>query len=209
MKTNVDKQNLIWGILLIVFGVAAFIESFTDLTNWGWVAILFAAGVFTAGVSWSTRSKWAYLIPTYVLWSVAGLIALITLDFLRKEAIATYVLAAIAIPFVVAFLRNKSLWGLLIPAYVLFAVGIMVGLIGLGWLYDLLIPVYIMFAIAIPFFIVYVRNPKNWWALIPGGIMGVIGFSFMLATPSVRYIVPIAMVLIGIWILFRQFIRRS
>ena len=125
------------------------------------------------------------------------------------EAIAVYVLGVIALPFVVGYLRHQDSWGLLIPAYVLFAVGIMVGLIGLGWLDDFLIPAYVMGAIAIPFFVVYIRNPKNWWALIPGGIMGLMSIAFLLATPAVRFIVPVVMVLAGIWILFRQIYKGS
>ncbi|NIN64744.1 MAG: hypothetical protein GTO63_08590, partial [Anaerolineae bacterium] len=84
-----------------------------------------------------------------------------------------YVLAAIALPFLVAFLRDRSRWGLLIPAYVLLAVGVMVVLIEGGLLSDLLIPAYVLFAIAIPFFVVYARDPKQWWPLIPGGILAV------------------------------------
>jgi threonine/homoserine/homoserine lactone efflux protein len=65
-------------------------------------------------------------------------------------------------------------------------VGVMVGLIGLGVLDDLLIPTYVMFAIAIPFFVVYARDTKQWWALIPGGIMVVIGLSFLVAEAMFR-----------------------
>ena len=104
--------------------------------------------------------------------------------------------------------RNGHNWGLLIPAYVLVMVGGMVGLIGLRILRDLLIPAYVMLAIAAPFFVVYFRNTKNWWALIPGGIMGVIAAGFLLASPAVRFIVPVILVLIGMWILIRQIVKR-
>jgi hypothetical protein len=97
----------------------------------------------------------------------------------------------------------------LIPAYVLFAVGLMVGLIGLGVLDDLLIPAYVMFAIAIPFFVVYARDTKQWWALIPAGIMTVIGLSFLIAEAAIQYVVPAALVIIGVWILVRQFTRKE
>ena len=111
-------------------------------------------------------------------------------------------------PFLVFYLRDRAAWGLLIPAYVLFAVGVMVGLIGMGILDDLLIPAYVMGAIALPFFIVYFRNPKNWWALIPGGVIGLIAAAFILATPAVRFVVPGVMILVGIWILLRQISKR-
>ena len=134
---------------------------------------------------------------------------LITLNILRDEAIATYVLWAIGMPFLVAFLLDRAQWYFLIPAYVLFAVGLMVGLIGLRILDDLLIPAYIMFAIAIPFFVTYSRDTTQWWPLIPGGIMAIIGLSFLIAEASVQYVVPVALIIAGIWVLARQFTNRE
>jgi hypothetical protein len=209
MESQARKQGIVWGGLLIFFGVVALVETYTDLTAWVWVAILAAAGLGVFGVYLTDRSQRGLLIPAYVLWAVAGLVALITLNILRDESIATYVLAAIALPFLAAFLRDRSRWGLLIPAYVLLAVGVMVGLLGEGVLSDLLIPAYVMFAIAIPFFVVYARDPKQWWPLIPGGIMAVIGLSFLIAEAAVQYVGPAVLVLVGVWILVRQFTRRE
>jgi hypothetical protein len=92
----------------------------------------------------------------------------------------------------------------LIPAYVLLAVGIMVGLIGTGVLDDLLIPSYVMFAIAIPFLVVYARNPNQLWPLIPGGILTVIGVSFLVAEVAFEYILPAVLLIAGIWIVASQ-----
>jgi hypothetical protein len=209
MKSQTRRQALVWGGLLILFGVITLVETFTDLTAWTWVALLAAGGLGVFAVYLTDRSDWGVLIPAYVLWAIAGLIALITLNVLRDESIATYVLTAIALPFLVAFLRDRNQWGALIPAYVLLAVGVMVGLIGLGVLDDLLVPAYVMFAIAIPFFAVYARNTKQWWALIPGGIMAVIGLSFLIAEAAAQYIGPAVLILVGAWVLVRQFMRRE
>lgn len=209
MKSQTGKQGLVWGGLLIVFGVVGLLEVYTDLTEWAWVAILVAAGLGVFGIYLTSRSEWGLLIPAYVLWAVAGLVALITLNILQDEFIATYVLTAIALPFLVAFLRGRERWGLLIPAYVLLAVGVMVGLIGAGVLNDLLIPSYVMLAIAIPFFVVYARNPGQWWPLIPGGITAVIGLSFLIAEAAVQYVAPVVLILAGIWILVRQLTRKE
>jgi len=207
MKSQTRKQALVWGGLLILFGVITLLETFTDLTAWTWVALLAAAGLGVFTVYLTDRSDRGLLIPAYVMWAIAGLIALITLNVLRDESIATYVLAAIALPFLAVFLRDRSKWGALIPAYVLLAVGVMVGLIGAGVLSDLLVPAYVMFAIAIPFFVVYARDPKQWWPLIPAGIMAVIGLSFLIAEAAVQYVGPVVMILAGAWILVRMFTR--
>jgi hypothetical protein len=107
------------------------------------------------------------------------------------------------------YLSDRSQRWTLIPAYVLLAVGVMVGLITGGVLNDLLVPAYVMLAIAIPFFVVYALNRKAWWALIPGGIMAVIGLAFLLAEGAFQYIAAIAAIIVGVWLLVRTFVRRE
>jgi hypothetical protein len=205
MKAQSRKQGLIWGGLLILLGAVLLIEAFTDLTAWIWVAILVVAGFASLAVFLVDRSDWGLLIPAYVMWSIAALVALTTWKVLRDESVATFVLAVIALPFLVGYLRDRSRWGLLIPAYTLLAVGIMVGLIGLEVLKDLLIPAYVLFAIALPFLVVYVRNPKQWWPLIPGGITALVGLAFLIAESVAQYVGAAALVVVGVWILVRQF----
>jgi hypothetical protein len=209
MESQGRKQGLVWGGLLILFGVVGLVEAYADLTAWGWIAILTAAGLGIFGVYLTDRSDWGLLIPAYVMWVVAGLVALITLGLLRDPFIPTYVLAAIMLPFLVAYLRDREQWWALVPAYVLLAVGVMVGLIGRGVLSELLIPAYVMFAIAVPFFVVYVRDSTHWWALIPGGIMTIIGLSFLVAEGLFQYVAAVALLFAGSWIVVRQFARRE
>jgi len=209
MKTG-TKQGLVWGGLLILFGVMSLVEIYTDLGPWVWVAVLTAVGLGVYGIYAMDRTEKWILIVSYVLLAVAGLITLITLNVLRDEAVATYVLTAIAIPFLVAFLqRGRTNWSLLIPPYILIAVGVMVGLLGLGILDDLLVPAYVLIAVSLPFFIAYTRNPKQWWPLIPGGITAIVGLAFLIAEAAVQYIVPAVLIVAGIFVLVWQFIRKE
>jgi uncharacterized membrane protein YqaE (UPF0057 family) len=209
MQSQAKKQAIVWGSLLIVFGLVSLAATVTTLGAWTWVAILALAGLGVFGVYLTDRSEWALLVPTYVLWVVALLVALTTLNALGDDFTATYVLVAIALPFLVVFLRNRAQWWALIPAYVLMAVGLMVGLIEVGILNDPIVPAYVMFAIAIPFIVVFARDSRQWWALIPGGIMAAIGLSLLVAEAAVEYAGPVVLVLVGAWILVRQFTRRE
>jgi hypothetical protein len=209
MKSRSQKQALVWGGLFILVGVMGLVEAYIDLGSWVWVVVLAAAGLGVFGLYFSDRSEEWPLIPGYALWAVAGLIALVTLNVLQDEAVAFYVLTAIALPFLVVYLRNRQQWWALIPAYVLLAVGLMIALIGAGILSDLLVPGYVMFAIAIPFFVVFARNPKQWWALIPGGVLTIIGISFFIAEAALQYIGPAVLIILGIWILMRQLRRKE
>jgi hypothetical protein len=204
MKTETRKQGLVWGGLLILFGSVGLIDNYMDLSVWAWVIILALGGAGVFAVYLTERSEWGLLIPTYVMWVVAVLVAFIELDMLRDAFVAPFVLTAVALPFFVAFLRNRQQWGFLIPAYVLWAVGLMVWLRDQGVLSDRLVPSYVMFTIAIPFFAVYSRHPRQWWPLIPGSILTVIGLAFLIAESMLPYIVPIILILVGIGVLLHQ-----
>ena len=203
------RQSVVLGLVLILVGLLAAVDLNRELSPWVWVVALAVAGAVAFGVFLAAPSDWGLLISAYALEAVAGLIALVELSILKDEIIATYVLAAIALPFLVVFLRDRAQWWAVIPAYALVAVGGMVGLIGPGLIDELLIPAYIMFAIAIPFFVVYGLDNRNWWALIPGGIMAAIGAAFLLAEAQAELVVPAFLILVGVWMLMRTLVRRA
>ncbi len=209
MKSRTARQGLVWSVVLILVGVLLLVETVTDLSAWIWIILLAAGGLGAFGLYLTDRSDYGILITAYVLWAIAILIALVTLDVLRDEAVAFYVLIAIAIPFLAVFVRDRAQWWALIPAYVLSAVAVMIGLTGLGILDDALVPAYVLFAIAIPFFVVYARNRSQWWSLIPGGILAVVGLSFLIATGAFAYIGAVILIGVGLWLLLRAFTRKE
>jgi hypothetical protein len=124
---------------------------FIDLGAWGWAIFLATMGGGMFGIYLTERSDWSLLIPAYMMWAISGLIALIAASILQGAMVANYVLTAIVLPLVVAFLRDHRKRWVLIPAYILLAVDVMLGLMGLGLLKGLLIPAYILLVIAVPF----------------------------------------------------------
>jgi hypothetical protein len=209
MEFRASRQGLIWSAVLILVGVLLLVGQFTELSAWVWVALLAAAGLGAFGLYLTDRTDWGMLLATYVLWAIAVLVALVTLEILQDEAVAFYVLLVIALPFFAVYLRDRALWWALIPAYVLLAIAVMVGLIGLGLLEDELVASYVLLAIALPFFVVYVRNRTYWWALIPGGILAVIGLVFLIAQAAFAYIGALVLIVVGAGLLVRVFARRE
>jgi hypothetical protein len=261
MKSSYGKQSLVWGSLLVLFGVMSLLGQFISLSPWIWVGVLAASGVGVFVIYLTDRAAWSLLLTAYVLLAVSGLIAFAELDilpdpfiaiytltaialpflvvFLRDHNnwwalipcyvliaigvmigltewhilpdafVATYVLTVIALPFLVVFLRDRSNWWALIPCYVLLVIGVMIALIELQVLGDLLIPAYVLIAIAIPFFVVYARDPKQWWPLIPGGVLTIIGVSFLLATEAIQYVGAVVLIGAGVMILVLQLVRRK
>jgi len=215
MKLDKRGQGFVWGGLLVVLGVMLLLQTFTELGLWAWVAVLALAGLGTFAL-WLVANRrglrqapWAGLIPTYVLLAVGALVGLIEVNILRDPFVAPFVLAVIALPFLVTFLRDRSRRWALIPAYVLLAIGLMLLLTEGGLMSDDLVPPFVLFAIAVPFFVVYARYPRRWWPLIPGGILAIIAVSFLIAEAAVEYVGAIALVVAGLWIVVRQLARQS
>jgi predicted membrane protein len=209
MKSKGLRQGAVWGSVLILVGVLLLVETFTEVSAWMWIIVLFAGGLGAFGFYLSDRADWAMLLAAYVLWAIALLIALVSLNILRNEAVAFYVLLVIALPFLAVFYRDRSQWWALIPAYVMLVVAVMIGLIGLGILDDLLVPAYILLAIALPFFVVYVRDRRQWWLLIPGGVLALVGLSFLVAGAAFEYIGALVLILAGVVLLVRVFARNQ
>ena len=209
MNVRVARQGAVWGSVLILVGVLQLVETVTDLSPWIWIFPLAAGGLVALGFYLSDRTDWSMLLSAYVAWAIALLIALVTLNILRDEAVAFYVLLAIALPFVAVFYRDRRQWWALIPAYVMLVVAVMIGLIGLGVLDDMLVPAYIMLAIALPFFVVYARDRRQWWFLIPGGVLAVVGLAFLISEAAIEYIGALVLILVGVVLLARVFTRKE
>ncbi len=209
MELQTRKQGIVWGGLLILFGGLLFVETFTDLGAWVWVGALTIGGLGVYAVYATDRSDRWMLVLSYALLAIALMVALITLDILQDSFVATYVLTAIALPFLYIYLNDRTHSWALIPVYILMAIGVMVGLIEGGILEDRLVASYVLLAIAIPFFVIYARNRKQWWALIPGVITGLIGLALLVAEAAAEVVVPAALIIAGVWVLIRQFTRRE
>jgi len=210
MESGSRKRTIVWGGLLILFGALALAETFYALGAWMWIAVLAISGIVVFGVYVTDSSDKSLLIFAYVLLAVALLVALLTLNVLRDPFIATFVLLAVALPFLGAFLKSgRTNWGLLLPAYILTTIGIMVPLNEIGILRDTLVASYVLFAVAIPFFVTYIRNRENWWALIPGGVISVVGLALLIASRSAEYIFPALLIIAGVGVLVSQFIKKE
>jgi hypothetical protein len=210
MNTRVMKQGIVWGGALILIGILLLVDQFiVEVSPWVWFAFLFIAGLGALGLWLVDRSDGLMLLAAYILLAIAGLIALVPSGVLQDEAIALYVLPAIALPFLGVFIWDRRLWWALIPAYVLLAVGGVVILAEMAGASDDLVTAYVLIAIALPFFVVYILNRKNWWALIPGGILAVIGLSFLVAEGAFVLLGAAVLFIAGAWILVRAFTRRE
>ncbi|MGD8904640.1 MAG: hypothetical protein PVI67_13830 [Anaerolineae bacterium] len=177
MLSKAEKRILLVGGVLIVTGVLLLISRSVAPSPWVWAGFLSVAGLGALGLYLADRTDGPMLLAAYLLGATAGLIALVPTDLLRNEAIACYVLLAIALPFLAIFLRDRARWWALIPAYPLLVVAGAVGLAASGLVSDDLISASVVLALALPFLAVFARDREQLWALIPGGFLTVLGLS--------------------------------
>ncbi len=139
--------------------------------------ILFSIAIpFLVSFALGPRRNWWALIPAWVM-GILGLVVLIV-ERVAGEWIATLVLSALALPFLVVFLVNRARWWALIPAYVLaFTAAIPPLTRDLAGVY---LGGFITIAIGLPFLVVYLISRRSWWALIPAGVMLSIGLMIIL-----------------------------
>ncbi len=106
---------------------------------------------------------------------LAGLLFLLV-NFGLFEAVSGLVIAMLfaagGLAFLTAFLANHNRWWALIPAFALLGIG---EIIALGILAPSLAGLVggslFLGTLALGFWMVYLVQPENWWAIIPGGVL--------------------------------------
>lgn len=201
----------IGGILLIVVGVLLLLQNigiFVGVVALIWALIFAAGGLIFLYMFLTNRTQWWAIIPGFAL---LGLAALIALDefFPRVGDIlgGTLFLGGIGLAFWVIYFLKRESWWAVIPGGVMFTLALIAGLdsvfegletggvlfLGLGLTFGLLS---------------FVPTPQGRmkWALIPAAVLLVMGLLITAATTGLlNYLWPIALILAGLYLLFRLF----
>jgi len=81
------------------------------------------------------------------------------------------ILAIAGILFLIAFISNRGAWWAAIPGVSLLAIAIGLGLDTFGDIGGETLGAIILGGIGLSFFVVYLVERSNWWAIIPGGVL--------------------------------------
>ncbi|MCL6471196.1 MAG: hypothetical protein K6T91_00070 [Firmicutes bacterium] len=158
--------------------------------------------------------RWGGLIAGIILIIIGIAILLINLRLVEPG----FILVALGASFLVAFIF-KRLIGFLIPGMILFWLGIAVTLNQSNILNPRLDGPIVLTALGLSFVFIYIfmGRRRHWWPLIPGGILLIIGVGSLLALQNLlpftisqlaNLILPTILIIIGLWLIFRQFYTR-
>ena len=198
----------LWTWIFALISLLAFVSyALSGWKEWGW---LFPAGVFgglavtiflaTNGVSnaavgsplffgllipfvaayLTDRSQnWWALIPGGIMLFLAMTTLLV--DSMGGEWIGSMLFLIIALAFLMVYLTNRTRTWALLVAYIMGVLSIAPAMAsGGGDTAAYYGPIFLL-AIGIPFFVVYLRDSENWWAIIPAGVMVVLSIITTLA----------------------------
>jgi hypothetical protein len=173
MKAN--RSGLFWGILLVAGGGLAIAEQLGYLNElpdsiWMWIFGLVSLVSFLS-YALSGWKEWGWLFPFGVFGGLAVIIGLAVSGY-ENAAIGSPLFFGLLIPFVVAYLSNRSKnWWALIPGGVMLFLALVTLLVD-STANDEWIGAMFLFMIGLPFLVVYLHDrTKNWWALIPAGVL--------------------------------------
>jgi len=183
---NKKLANLFWGVGLIAAGGLALAQSLgyvNDLAPTIWITV-FAGISLVSLVTYFTvgTRNWGWLFPAGVFGALALIIVMAT-NGVGSAAVASPLFIGIGIPFVVAYLRDRSNnWWALIPTGVM--AFLTVTLLAVDSVRGEWIGASLLFFMGAAFLLVYLSNRTRTWAAIVAYVLFVVGFMPLMALTS-------------------------
>ena len=207
-------MRIVWGALLIVAGLLFLAQSMGLIPSaWGalWAIVFGVAGLAFLAYLFYDRRQWWAIIPGLTLLGLAATIAVAMFLPGQKDGwIGALFLGSIGLSFVIVYVMRRDFWWSIIPAGVLLTLALVA--LSTNLLSGLESGALFFLGLGATFAVVaLLPTPEGrmTWALIPAGILGVMGIMIALAMGSLlNYVWPVALILIGVYILLRGFVLR-
>jgi len=215
MEMKRTDFNIIWGVLLIGAGILFLLQTngiIGDTSEAIW-QIVWAIAFGTVGLIFLWRflsdraGSWWAAIHGFVLIALALLLTLDRLSFVEGDAawLGALFLAIIGLSFWIIYFTHREFWWAVIPGGVLFTLAV-VALLS-TWYTGEAVGAIFFFGMAATFALVYflpTPHCRMTWALIPAGVLAVLGFGLALAfTEIFNYFWAVALILVGLYLLLR------
>ncbi|MBN1886419.1 MAG: hypothetical protein JW850_00450 [Thermoflexales bacterium] len=188
-----SRWSIIWAIVLILAGAFLLAQNFGllgELSAPIWSVGLAALGLLFLLNFITDKEQWWSLIPGCILLGVSAVIYMSAVLNLPGEWAGSLMVFSVGLPFLLIYAvqasrGHKDYWWALIPGGILTFIAIVIA--ATSRLPGEVIGTLVMWGVALPFLGVYLtERQKNRWALIPAGILLVIGAipALVLATQS-------------------------
>ncbi|MDI6694935.1 MAG: hypothetical protein QME21_07815 [Anaerolineales bacterium] len=207
------ESRILWGSLLILAGVLFLLQNLGLLPagNLFWMVLIGVGGAIFLSIFIQNRTNWWALIPGLTLVSIALVIGLgVFAPRLADRWGGSLVLGGIGLSFALIYLVERQHWWAVIPFGVLFTLASMVALEQINP--GLETPGVFFLGLSATFVLVaLLPNPQGElrWAWIPAAILLAMGVLFIAAAEEMlAYIWPAALILAGLFLIYRTFRSR-
>jgi hypothetical protein len=214
VPVNNNRGYMGLGILLLIAGAVLLLQNLgvlgETIMNLVWVLLFGLGGLAFLLVFFFNREHWWALIPGCTL---LGLAVLIGFGEQLQAAAGALFMAAIGLSFALIYILRREHWWPIIPAGSLFSVAALILAAGAG---AEAASVGVLFlGLALTFLLVYLlpgEHPERRWALIPAGVLAVLGVVSFISLSSLavmNYIWPAALIVGGGYLLWRTWRMRQ
>jgi len=207
------RSQVFWGVVILSAGILSLLEVIFDF-EFGSIfwSLMFGLGaLFFFTIYYNNRMNWWALIPGFALLGI-GLTILSSVLFPAADALSgSFVLGAIGVSFISVYLADRRFWWAIIPAGVMFTLVAVILLepvfsdIGTGGVF--------FFGLGITFGVlalIPMQSGRMGWAWIPAVALILMGaFIIGAAEQAILYIGPLALIVGGVFLILRTFLRRS
>lgn len=207
--------RIVFGGLLVVAGVLSLLDALGIIRGaftWLWAAVLGVGGFAFLALFALNRTQWWALIPGVSLLSITVLLAVTQLTPRGGEQWGgSVVLGGIGLSFWLVYLARREHWWAIIPGGVLITLAVVAGVdnadtrLASGGVF--------FFGLGLTFLLVaLLPNPhgRMHWAFIPGGILLAMGvFITAAAEKWLGYLWPVALIILGLFLVYRTFRPRT
>jgi hypothetical protein len=207
------KSRIVWGSLLVVFGILVLLQNF-GLFTLGEItaAIIFSfGGVFFISLYIDSRERWWALIPGFTFLSIAlSMVASLLVPGIAEQWNGLIILGGIGLSFLVIFLLDQHQWWAIIPAGVMITLGVVAGIgeaLGIDGGAIFFLGLGLTFAAVA---IIPTPEGRMKWAWIPAGILLLMGLLLFSSTVSwFQFFWPAALILAGGYLIIKNFVVKN
>lgn len=208
------SSRILWGVILVIGGALLLLDTFGIFKGGAlfWTIVSGIVGLLFISLYVTNHDHWWALIPGIIFLAIATTIGLNSFlpGFNDTNLGGTIILGGIALSFLLVYLAERGNWWAIIPAGVMATIAIVAVLdastsaIAGGGIFFLGLGLTFVLVAVLPTSVGQMR-----WAWIPAGILGLMGILILIAAENlINYIWPSALILAGIWLIFRS-IRRK
>ena len=213
------NEALLWGILLIIGGIAILLNNLDLFGGWwplAWSAVFAVLGIgfLTASVM-NRRRWWGALVPAFTLLGLSAVAFLGDRQTVPETRLGAIFLGIMGLGFWLVFLFDRDHWWAVIPggtlwvhtllAYLVTSTG--VGLVTLDT--TLRLGSIFFMGLGATFGILYLaRNSERplWWASVPAVALFLFGLAVFLGTTGLQVTYwPVLLIFLGLGLLAGQF----